>query len=228
MAGDGAGADALRKNWLASLAHERRASPHTLRAYGDDVARFLGFQARPSGRRGDAKGAGQADARRYPRLHHRAPQRRAWARAGCSGRWRRCAASTNSSRSEGILENAAARAIRTPRVRRGLAAALVAWTMPARAIEEAGEHDVEWLGARDAALLTLALWRGPAHFRGAGPEARRCAVGRNAHRDRQGPQGTQRAGAAAGARRRSTTMPRKFPSPARRPRRCSCRGAASR
>ena len=37
-------ADALRKNWLAALAHERRASPHTLRAYGDDVARFIGFQ----------------------------------------------------------------------------------------------------------------------------------------------------------------------------------------
>ena len=27
------------------LAHERRASPNTLRAYGDDVARFIGFQA---------------------------------------------------------------------------------------------------------------------------------------------------------------------------------------
>ena len=27
--------------------------------------------------------------------------------------------------------------------------------MPQRAIDEAGEHDVEWLGARDAALLTL-------------------------------------------------------------------------
>ena len=43
------GADSLRKNWLASLAHERRASPHTLRAYGDDVARFLGFQAGHTG-----------------------------------------------------------------------------------------------------------------------------------------------------------------------------------
>jgi integrase/recombinase XerC len=39
------GADSLRKSWLQSLAHERRASPHTLRAYGDDVARFIGFQA---------------------------------------------------------------------------------------------------------------------------------------------------------------------------------------
>ena len=39
------GADELHKNWLASLAHERRATPHTLRAYGDDVARFLAFSA---------------------------------------------------------------------------------------------------------------------------------------------------------------------------------------
>ena len=43
------GADSLRRNWLASLAHEKRASPHTLRAYGDDVARFLGFQAGHTG-----------------------------------------------------------------------------------------------------------------------------------------------------------------------------------
>jgi integrase/recombinase XerC len=55
---------------------------------------------------------------------------------------------------EGILENAAARSIRTPSVRRPLPRPLTA-VDAARAIEEAGEHDVEWLGARDAALLTL-------------------------------------------------------------------------
>jgi len=36
--------DELLKIWLSSLKHERRASPNTLRAYGDDVARFLKFQ----------------------------------------------------------------------------------------------------------------------------------------------------------------------------------------
>ena len=55
---------------------------------------------------------------------------------------------------EGMLENAAARSIRTPRVRRRLPRPLSA-DDAARAIEQAGEHDVEWLGARDAALLTL-------------------------------------------------------------------------
>ena len=41
--GKGRGFDDLRKLWLNQLAHEKRASPHTLRAYGDDAARFGGF-----------------------------------------------------------------------------------------------------------------------------------------------------------------------------------------
>ena len=39
------GVEELTNHWLASLAHERRVSPHTLRAYGDDVRRFLAFFA---------------------------------------------------------------------------------------------------------------------------------------------------------------------------------------
>ena len=36
-------AEELIADWLATLAHERRASSHTLRAYGDDVRRFVTF-----------------------------------------------------------------------------------------------------------------------------------------------------------------------------------------
>src|SRR5689334_18232425 len=36
-------AEEVRQAWLASLAHERRLSAHTLRAYGDDTARLLSF-----------------------------------------------------------------------------------------------------------------------------------------------------------------------------------------
>ena len=36
--------DELLKLFLSSLKHEKRASANTLRAYGDDVARFLAFQ----------------------------------------------------------------------------------------------------------------------------------------------------------------------------------------
>ena len=82
-------ADTLRKNWLASLAHERRASPHTLRAYGDDVARFIGFQAGHTGGAVSEKTLAKltpADIRAF--ITDR--RRKAWGRAACSGRWRRC------------------------------------------------------------------------------------------------------------------------------------------
>mgnify|MGYP000892864576 CR=1 FL=1 len=145
--------DELQKIWLSALKHERRASPNTLRAYGDDVARFLAFQREHLGgnvtehalsklrpadirafiatRRGEGLGAGGV-------------QR---ALAAIRGFYKFLAR-------EGILENAAPRAVRTPRLKRGLPRPLSPIDAQ-RAIDEAGEHDVEWLGARDAALLTL-------------------------------------------------------------------------
>jgi integrase/recombinase XerC len=147
------GADGLRKKWLAMLAHERRASPNTLRAYGDDVARFLGFQAAHAGGAVTTKILAKlkpADIRAF------ISSRRSEG-LGAGGVQRAMAAVRSFYKflaRENILENAAARSIRTPRVRRPLPRPLTA-VDAARAIEEAGEHDVEWLGARDAALLTL-------------------------------------------------------------------------
>jgi integrase/recombinase XerC len=147
------GADSLRKNWLASLAHERRASPHTLRAYGDDVARFLGFEAGHIGGALTQKALAKltpADIRAFITFRRNEG-------LGPGGVQRALAAVRSFYKflaKEGILENAAARSIRTPRVRRGLPRPLSVEDA-ARAITEAGEHDVEWLGARDAALLTL-------------------------------------------------------------------------
>jgi integrase/recombinase XerC len=147
------GADALRKRWLEMLAHERRASPNTLRAYGDDLARFLGFQAAHVGGAVTAKALAKlkpADIRAF------ISSRRSEG-LGAGGVQRAMAAVRSFYKflaREGILENAAARSIRTPRVRRPLPRPLTA-VDAARAIEEAGEHDVDWLGARDAALLTL-------------------------------------------------------------------------
>lgn len=135
------------------LAHERRASPNTLRAYGDDVARFLGFQATHVGGAVTARALAKlkpADIRAF------ISSRRSEG-LGAGGVQRAMAAVRSFYKflaREGILENAAARSIRTPRVRRPLPRPLTAIDA-ARAIEEAGEHDVEWLGARDAALLTL-------------------------------------------------------------------------
>ena len=113
------GADSLRKNWLAALAHERRASPHTLRAYGDDVARFLGFQA------GHIGGAltEKALAKLTPADIRALITFRRQEGLGPGGVQRALAAVRSFYKflaKEQILENAAARSIRTPRVRRGL------------------------------------------------------------------------------------------------------------
>lgn len=55
---------------------------------------------------------------------------------------------------ENILENSAARAVRTPRIKRGLPRPL-SESAAESTLELAGEHDVEWIAARDRALLTL-------------------------------------------------------------------------
>ncbi|MFO1247134.1 MAG: tyrosine recombinase XerC [Alphaproteobacteria bacterium] len=146
-------ADTLRKNWLAALAHERRASPHTLRAYGDDVARFIGFQAGHTGGAMTQKTLAklsQADIRAFITSRRQEG-------LGPGGVQRALAAVRSFYKflaKEGVLENAAPRAIRTPRVKRGLPRPLSPGDAE-RAIAEAGDHKVEWLGARDAALLTL-------------------------------------------------------------------------
>ncbi len=146
-------AEDLKRDWLASLAHERRASPHTLRAYGDDCARFIAFLHDHIGgavnERALAKLA-PADIRAFITLRRR---------QGLGGRGvQRALAAVRSffnylSR-ENILENPAPRAIRSARVPRNLPRPL-SEADAKRTLEEANEHDIEWLAARDVALLTL-------------------------------------------------------------------------
>ena len=149
----GRSAEELQKNWHNWLAHERRASPNTLRAYGDDVSRFLGFQRGHLGGTLNEKALATlktADIRAF------IAARRSEG-LGAGGVQRALAAVRSFYRflaREGILENAAPRAIRTPRLKRRLPRPL-SEVDAGRAIEEAGTHDVKWLGARDAALLTL-------------------------------------------------------------------------
>jgi integrase/recombinase XerC len=146
-------AEALRKAWLEQLAHERRASPHTLRAYGDDVARFVGFQAGHLGGPVTRKALAEltpADIRAF------ITARRSEG-LGSGGVQRALAAVRSFYRflaREGILENAAPRAIRTPRLARRLPRPLSPEDA-VRAIAVAGAQNIAWLAARDAALLTL-------------------------------------------------------------------------
>lgn len=145
--------DDLKKLWLTSLRHERRASPNTLRAYGDDVARFLDFQRDHFGGSFGEKvlqTLSPADIRAF------IAQRRSQG-LGSGGVQRALVAIRGFYKflaREGILENAAPRAVRTPRVKRGLPRPL-SERDAVRVLDEAGEHDVEWLAARDVALLTL-------------------------------------------------------------------------
>jgi integrase/recombinase XerC len=146
-------AEALSRQWLESLAHERRASPHTLRAYGDDVERFLSFLNEHVGAEIGTvalKELAPADIRAFVTL------RRSQGLGG-RGVQRALAAIRSFFRylaREEILDNPAPRSLRSPRVPRTLPRPLSVKDA-ARVLESAGEHDVEWLGARDVALLTL-------------------------------------------------------------------------
>jgi integrase/recombinase XerC len=149
----GRSADELQKLWLSSLKHERRASTNTLRAYGDDVSRFLSFQREHLG----GAVSEHALAKLRPADIRAFIATRRGQGLGAGGVQRALAAIRGFYKflaREGILENGAPRAVRTPRIKRGLPRPL-SEIDATRAIDEAGEHNVEWLGARDAALLTL-------------------------------------------------------------------------
>lgn len=146
-------AEDLKRDWLSALAHERRASPHTLRAYGDDCSRFIGFLRGHFGSAINEKTLAKlkpADirafitVRRKEGLGARGVQR---ALAGVRSFYRYLAR-------ENVLDNAAARAVRSPRAPRTLPRPL-SEADAKHTLEEAGENDVEWLAARDTALLTL-------------------------------------------------------------------------
>ena len=149
----GQSADELKSAWLSALEHERRASAHTLRAYGDDLARFIAFLQDHLGGEVDARALAKlsaADIRAF--ITHRRAQD-----LGPRGVQRALAAIRSFFRylaREGIADNAAPRAIRTPRIPAHLAAAAQR-DDAARAIAEAGTREIDWLAARDAALLTL-------------------------------------------------------------------------
>lgn len=149
----GQSAEDLTAAWLRQLAEERRASVHTLRAYGDDLGRFIDFQKEHLGGRVDARALSKLTAadirafitdRRTRGLGPRGVQR---ALSAIRSFFRHLAR-------EGIADNPAPRAVRTPRIPRTLPRPL-SEIDAARAIEDAGTNDIEWVASRDTALLTL-------------------------------------------------------------------------
>ncbi len=124
----GRAADDLYKLWMQALAHEKRASRNTLRAYGDDVARFLAFQRTHLGGPVSDKSLAKlraADIRAFiadRRKEGLGPGGIQRALAGIRSFFRFLA-------KEGIAENAHVRAVKTPRIKRRLPRPS-AWPMP--------------------------------------------------------------------------------------------------
>src|SRR5579871_5126480 len=146
-------AEALRQEWLSALTHERRMSPHTLRAYGDDLARFIDFaQDHVGGALND-----QTLAALKPADFRAFITRRRNEGLGIRGVRRAMTALRSFFRHlarEEILENPAAKATRTPKLARTLPRPL-SEKDAARTLQEATNHDVAWIAARNTALLTL-------------------------------------------------------------------------
>ncbi len=143
----------LKAAWLAVLAHERRFSPHTLRAYRDDSERFLAFLSDHRGGRvtlSTLQGLSPADVRAFL-------TRRRKEGLGPRGIQRAMAALRSFYRylaREKLADGAALRAIRSPKLPRTLPRP-ISETDAARTIKEAGENEIPWIAARDAALVTL-------------------------------------------------------------------------
>ncbi len=140
--------------WLDWLAEERRASPHTLKNYGLDVARFLAFMAEHQGQPANLAELGAL----------RAVDFRSWlARRHGQGL---AAASTARALSavksffrrlerRGKLHCPALATIRTPKQPRSVPKPLTPDHALA-ALEEVKRHaSREWIGLRDVAVLTL-------------------------------------------------------------------------
>jgi integrase/recombinase XerC len=143
----------LKAAWLAGLAHERRSSPHTLRAYKDDLERFLAFLADHRGARvtlSALQDLAPADVRAFL-------TRRRKEGLGARGIQRAMAALRSFYHylaREELADGAALRIVRSPKLPRTLPRP-ISETDAVRTIEEAGENEIPWIAARDAALVTL-------------------------------------------------------------------------
>ena len=142
------------ERWLAELARERRASRHTVDAYGRDLQRFLLFLAEHGGG--------------PPSLAELASLKPADFRAYLAARANEGLAASSTARAlsalrgfvrwlarEGLAESTALTLVRTPRAAKPVPKALT----PDEAAESLGAVEAlaqkPWMGARDLALLTL-------------------------------------------------------------------------
>lgn len=142
-----------RRAWAAWLESERRLSPHTLAAYRDDLAAFIGFLA-------DHLGG-------PPTLDDLIGLRPADYRAWLARRARDDYARTSTARALSVVRGfvrfldrrgfghaPAVAAVRAPKLPRSIPKALTA-EGAAAILEDVGEDALPWIAARDTALLSL-------------------------------------------------------------------------
>jgi integrase/recombinase XerC len=147
------GGGQLLQDWLAVLRHQRRLSPHTLRAYGDDANRFVEFLARHIGGPVTAEALNSlrpADVRAFLTLRRREG-------LGPRGVQRAMAALRSFFRHlerSGLASNAAVQAVRSPKIPHTLPRPL-SESDALRLVREAGEDRCKWIATRNTALFTL-------------------------------------------------------------------------
>ena len=146
-------AKSLLSDWLAVLRHQRRLSPHTLRAYGDDMARFLKFLTEHNGgplNLDTLKSIRPADVRAFITV-------RRGEGLGPRGVQRAMAALRSFYRHlerANLANSTAVQAVRGPKIPHNLPRPLNEHDAM-RVIGDAGETGRKWLAARNAALMTL-------------------------------------------------------------------------
>ena len=159
MAGALATASEALAAWLDHLAHERRASPRTVRAYGDGVLAYLGFLERHRGESlslAAMSDISAADIRAY--LAHRRSGERPLSPRSVSQALSAIRTFHRFLDRRLDTPNASVALVRGPRLPVGVPRP-VSEDQARGLIEEAGfdPEREDWRGARDAALLTL-LW----------------------------------------------------------------------
>ncbi|MFM7343963.1 MAG: tyrosine recombinase XerC [Tagaea sp.] len=138
-------------SWLERLAHERRASRHTLNGYARDLSAFLKFLAGHLGGPADLAALAKlepADFRAFlaaRRGEGLAPSSNARALSAIRGFFAHLAR-------EGLAENPHAAALRGPKLPKSVPKALTA--ADAEAVLEI-DDDEPWIAARDRAVLSL-------------------------------------------------------------------------
>jgi integrase/recombinase XerC len=139
--------------WLAVLCYDRRLSPHTLRAYGDDAGRFLDFL---NGHTGGAVTAATLASLRPADFRAFLTVRRSEG-LGARGVQRAVAALRSFYRHlerAGLADSTAVQALRSPKIPHTLPRPL-SESDALRVIAEAATEEREWLAARNVALITL-------------------------------------------------------------------------